>query len=372
VFGNVNMEDKIKNFTPSWFSINMGTGIIAILLYNFPFLHNYLKYLSLGVFSLNVIMFIVFSVVTIIRYVKFPQIFNLMLSHLQQSLFIGTLPMGLTTITNYLIMLNYTNLAHTLWWIEFVLTIVSCILLPYYIIVIHEHRLETINATLLLPIVPAIVTAASGGLLAQNLYLNDNIFFAKFILFISFALIGLGILLALSIITIYLYRLIIHSLPQREIIISVFLPLGPLGQGSYAFMQLGKSFNLIVNNSCIDGLGNSVYSFTFLIAILLWGYGAWYLTIALLSLFVTYSAGIPFNMGWWGLIFPMGVYTAATLSIATTINSFPLKIIASVSVCLLFMLWIVVGYKTCSDILSGKLFYAPCLTPYQRNSASDS
>jgi len=56
---------------------------------------------------------------------------------------------------------------------------------------------------------------------------------------VSLALLGLGLPMALLIITLYFHRLTTHGLPPREHMISVFLPLGPLGQGGYAAQKLG-------------------------------------------------------------------------------------------------------------------------------------
>ncbi len=43
----------------------------------------------------------------------------------------------------------------------------------------------------------------------------------------------------MAVLVIYFQRLV-HKLPPREVIVSVFLSLGPLGQGGFAIMQLGK------------------------------------------------------------------------------------------------------------------------------------
>jgi tellurite resistance protein TehA-like permease len=51
--------------------------------------------------------------------------------------------------------------------------------------------------------------------------------------------------------------------------------------------------------------------------LVLWGYGTWWLVMAA-SITLTYLRdGLPFNMGWWGFTFPLGVYTLATLNLAT-------------------------------------------------------
>jgi hypothetical protein len=49
---------------------------------------------------------------------------------------------------------------------------------------------------------------------------------------------------------IYLQRLTLHKLPSKAVIVSVFLPLGPLGQGGYGYVcliflgRLGSKFSL--------------------------------------------------------------------------------------------------------------------------------
>ena len=49
-------------------------------------------------FFLNLALFIIFNVLTIARYVIFPDIWSLMLRHPVQSLYLGCYPMGATTL----------------------------------------------------------------------------------------------------------------------------------------------------------------------------------------------------------------------------------------------------------------------------------
>ena len=46
----------VRNFTPSWFTVNMGTGIVSSLLHNLPYQAHWLTYLSYVVFALNVVL----------------------------------------------------------------------------------------------------------------------------------------------------------------------------------------------------------------------------------------------------------------------------------------------------------------------------
>lgn len=52
-------------------------------------------------------------------------------------------------------------------------------------------------------------------------------------LLVSFILWGMGTPLAIAVLIIYYQRLAVHKLPPREMIVSCFLPLGPLGFGGF-------------------------------------------------------------------------------------------------------------------------------------------
>jgi tellurite resistance protein TehA-like permease len=93
----------VRNFTPSWFSVTMGTGIVSILLHNLPYNGDWLYWISVVIFAVNVVLFILFTFISIVRYTVYPEIWFAMIRHPAQSLFIGTFPMGLATIINMIV-----------------------------------------------------------------------------------------------------------------------------------------------------------------------------------------------------------------------------------------------------------------------------
>ena len=128
----------VRNFTPSWFSVIMGTGIVSGLLHNLPYHARWLDYLSYVVFALNVGMFVLFALISLLRYTLYPEIWTAMIKHPAQSLFIGTFPMGLATIVNMVVFVcvpawggNTWKLAWGLWWIDVVFAVASCCYLPF-------------------------------------------------------------------------------------------------------------------------------------------------------------------------------------------------------------------------------------------------
>ncbi|EHL03205.1 putative Sulfite efflux pump SSU1 [Glarea lozoyensis 74030] len=81
-----------------------------------------------------------------------------------------------------------------------------------------------------------IVAAATGAVVASVLPPQE----ALWTIIASYILWGIGVPTAMVILVIYFQRLTMVSLPPIEVAVSVFLPLGPLGQGGYGIMKLGK------------------------------------------------------------------------------------------------------------------------------------
>jgi tellurite resistance protein TehA-like permease len=72
----------------------MGTGIVSILLHNLPYNAPWLQYISYIFFGLNVVLFSVFLILSVLRYTLYPEIWVAMIVHPAQSLFLGCFPMG--------------------------------------------------------------------------------------------------------------------------------------------------------------------------------------------------------------------------------------------------------------------------------------
>ena len=77
-----------------WFAVNMGTGIVSVLLHNLPYNAQWLQYVSYVFFAANVGLFTTFLVLSVLRYALYPEIWWAMIAHPGQSLFLGCFPMG--------------------------------------------------------------------------------------------------------------------------------------------------------------------------------------------------------------------------------------------------------------------------------------
>lgn len=221
-------------------------------------------------------------------------------------------------------------------------------------------NLDTMTAVWLLPIVSTIVASASGGVVAAVIPHPRE---ALLTLITSYVLLGMGLPLALCVLVIYFLRLTTHCLPAKEVIVSTFLPLGPLGQGGFAFMQLGKVAQTLFKQThtlpVSSMTGDIVYTLGFLAALLLWGFGLVWLFFAIASLLTVRH--FPFNMGWWGFTFPLGVYAVSTTTLAAEIPSGFFKVVGTVFSIAVVLLWMVVSAWTLLKASTGEMFFAPCL-----------
>ena len=167
------------------------------------------------------------------------------------------------------------------------------------------------TAAWLLPTVSTIVAAASGGIVAEILPNSQHALWA---LIVSYVLWGTGVPLAMAVLVIYFQRLTVYKLPPREVIVSVFLPLGSLGQGGFAIMQLGKVAMKVFPktgtlSAASTNAGDILYFVGWLTALIMWGFGLVWFFFAIAS--ITHSR-FPFNIGWWGFTFPISVFTVST------------------------------------------------------------
>jgi tellurite resistance protein TehA-like permease len=94
---------------------------------------------------------------------------------------------------------------------------------------------------------------------------------------------------------------------------------------------------------------------------MLWGYGIWWFAMAALITWKYLREGLPFNMGWWGYTFPIGVYALATLRLHDVLPIGALLVYGAALVAVLAALWGIVGARTLAGAWRGDLFVSPCL-----------
>ncbi|MBF4454353.1 TDT family transporter [Acinetobacter sp. SK-43] len=363
-------RDVIRHFTPNWFTATMGTGVVAMILAQLPFASSILFMLATKLWQFNILLFITFSILYGLRWILFPteakQIFN----HPNMSLFLGAIPMGLATIVNGFLSFGVhlygdiaIQIATYLWYLDVFLAVLIAWVVPFCMFSCQDHQLQRMTAVWLLPIVACEVAASSAGLLLQHLAADQH---ALAILITGYVLWGISVLPAFAILTILMLRLALHQLPEKEVAISSWLCLGPIGTGALALLLLGQQAPRILNAVGLEELATIVPAIGVIGGLVLLGFGLWWFGIAVLTTVRHARTGIPFNLGWWGLTFPFGVFILAIFNLAHQLQfNFFTYIAVALSIVLL-ALWALVMKKTVVGAYSGQLFFSPCLVALQQ------
>ena len=358
-------REVIRQFTPNWFAATMGTGVLALALAQLPVNIPGLHAVAQGLWLFNIGLFILFSVLYGARWVLYFNEAQRIFSHSTVSMFFGTIPMGLATIINGFLVFgvarwgsSMVQVAQVLWWLDVAMALAFGVMIPYMMFTRQEHSIDQMTAVWLLPVVAAEVAAASGGLLAP--YLTDSV--SQFhVLITSYVLWAFSVPVAFSILTILMLRMALHKLPHESMAASSWLALGPIGTGALGMLLLGADSPAIFAANGFAGIGEVAEGLGLISGVALWGVGLWWIVMAMLITHRYYRSGIPFNLGWWGFTFPLGVYSLATLRLGMVLHLAFFDVAGCVLVALLLLMWLIVGKRTVVGAYRGELFVSPCI-----------
>ncbi|PLB48809.1 hypothetical protein P170DRAFT_464414 [Aspergillus steynii IBT 23096] len=331
----------VLGFGPSWFVVTMGTGIVAILLAMLPFQAKWLYYLSIIVFLLNVVLFVLAAIVTIMRYALYPRSWSLMMHNPVDPLYLATCPIGFATLIEMWVFIcvpawGYwaTTLAWVLWMIDTAVSVVTTLSITFLLLCeTHTNSLDQVTAVQIIPIAATVVAAGVGAEISADL---SNITYRR------------GTIIACY-------------LPPKQLAMSCFLTLGPVGFGGFVIMYLGKvsltAFD--ATNSFHPLAGEVAYVMGLIVALGLWGFSLLWLVIAFATIFRAYP--IPFNMSWWSTTFPFGVFCINTIQIGKELESMFFKVFGTIFSVVVILFWMVTSAGTLREVWRGKVFHVPYL-----------
>jgi len=329
-------------------------------------------------FFLNLLLFILFNILSLWRYIAFPGIWSNMLRHPVQSLYLGTYPMGFATIINVGVSLinqeyrfggtAFLYFLWACWWYDVVLSFLCGYVLVHIMMTRQPHQMKQMTTAWILPPAALVVASSSGGLLASALQEVDSSH-ALLTLTISAFMVITGLVIDFMLYTIYFQRLLIHSLPQGTNVLSSFIALGPTGQGGYSIMQIGKGFKAALPLSYGDSAflrsentGDVIDVICLVLAFVMWAITTMWFFYSLLAVqHGVREARFSFSLPFWGLIFPNGVYANLTISLYTELDSKFFRIWGSIYAGVTIALWLFVFLQTLPLVWSGVIFNSPDL-----------
>ena len=186
-----------------------------------------------------------------------------------------------------------------LWILESAISVGIVLVLPFVSIRKKgDISLSTITALQLFPAIAPLVSSVVAGTAASALA-SYHPQLALGTILTGYVLWGLGFPLALSVMVVYYQRLVIHKFPNRDVIVSTFLPVGPPALGAYAVLELGFVASKVfpVTNTIHPLAGVILYNLGVITALIFWGYAVLWLFLAGATVWSCRS-DLRFNLSW--------------------------------------------------------------------------
>ncbi|RCK68816.1 C4-dicarboxylate ABC transporter [Desertihabitans brevis] len=354
----------VANVTPNWFAVVMGTGIVATAAAGLPWQPPGLRPAATVVWGLAALLLLVLLLATAAHWVWFGATARRHHDDPVLAHFYGAPAMALMTVGAGSLLLGpdvlgerlAVGVAWVLWAAGTLLGLATAVLVPYLTFTRHRTTADSVFGGWLMPVVPPMVSAATGALLLPHLPAGQ----LRLTLFHGcYAMFGLSLLAAFAIITQLWQRLALHKVGLAAMVPTLWIVLGPLGQSITAANLLGGDAALVLDPTAarVVELGGVLFGVPVLGFALLWA------AIATLITLRAVGGRLPFGLTWWSFTFPVGTCVTGASALAQHTGVVALGVLATGLYLALVAAWLVVGVRTLHGALVTGTLLAPPVAP---------
>ncbi len=303
-------DEQLKGFSPAYFAMAMSTGIVSIASHLLG-----LGLIAKALFAINIVAYVVLCILLILRIIRHRSALLADLTDHQRSFGFLTIVPATCLLGSQVILIGHRFTSAI---VLLGVGIVLWILLTYTIftvLTIKEHKptlAEGINGAWLLAVVATQSVAVLAALLAahweQPVKLHANFFALSMWLW--------GGMLYIWIISLIFYRYLFFRFSARDL-----SPPYWINMGAMAISTMAGS--LLILNSTDAPFLNSARPFLEGFTIFYWATGTWWIPIiAILAVWRYGYKRLPFEYDplYWGAVFPLGMYAAATQRMASAMD----------------------------------------------------
>jgi len=320
-------QSALATFFPGYFALVMATGIISLAAHFLGLTH-----IAQGLFWVNMTAYVVLWVLTVLRLVYYrAQLIDDLTHHARGVTFLTTVAGTCILGNQFAVLTPFMPVAVGLWCTG--LALWTVLLYTFFTAVtVREPKppLETgINGAWLLVVVSTESICVLGTLVAPALARTE------LVLFVALAMHLVGAMLYILFITIILYRWMFLSMPADTLIPTYWINMGAL-----AITTLAGSRLLFVADtwSLLHELIPFLKGFT----LFFWATGTWWIPLLVIVgiwRHVWKRVPLTYDPQYWGLVFPLGMYTIATLMLAKVTGLALLTVIASGGLYVALVAW---------------------------------
>lgn len=332
------IEGATRDLFPAYFALVMATGIVSIACHLLK-----MDILAIPLFYLNQLFYIVLWILTLIRLVRYPmKVFSDLSNHRIGSGFLTIVAATNVLGSQFVILQANETIALYLW----VLGLALWFLLIYTLftaLTVKEEKptLEDgINGGWLLFIVSTQSVPVLGMLIVSRFEAWQEMF--------TFSMLGfylLGCMFYILIISLIMYRFLFFKIEAEEMNPSYWINTGAVAITTLA----GANILLRGHASFLADFAPFIKGFT----VFFWAAGTWWIPyLFIVGAWRHFYKRYPltYHPVYWGLVFPMGMYTVATFRLAQVLNMDFLLLIPQYFIYLALVAWVVTFYGLVSRL----------------------
>jgi C4-dicarboxylate transporter/malic acid transport protein len=351
---------RLQNFGPNWFASVMGTGIVATAGATLPIHVAGVHVFSRGVWVVATALLVILVVAVTVQWFRHPTVARSHSRNPQMAHFYGAAPMALMTVGSGAILIGKdligmriaVDLAWVLWTAGTIGGLLTAATIPYLMFTQHNVEPDAAFGGWLMPVVPPMVSAAAGALLIPHMQSGTG---RTTMLYGCYAMFGLSLFAALIIISMIWSRLALYGTSGTARVPTLWIVLGPLGQGITAAGLLGTAAALAVPPELASGMN----VFAVLFGVPVWGFALLWIVLATELTLRTLRRGMPFALTWWSLTFPVGTFVTGTTQLAVHTGLPAFRVAAAIAYAGLLGTWGLVAVRTARGSVGGSLFAPP-------------
>jgi len=323
-----NIAASIEQLSPAYFALIMATGIISIA----GLLFGLNKFASL-LLLVNIISYVLLCILYVYRYVKYSaKVVDDLTDHAKSPGFLTFVAASNVLGVQFLLIWNDVVTAKVLFMIG-ALSWVLLIYLFFSLVIVKQEKPSIEKAISGVWLLTVVSTQSVSVLLTQ---LSGHIPFpVEWTLFSSLVFFLCGCMLYIIVITLIMYRLVFFTLQAEQ-----FAPPYWINMGAVAITTLAGS--LLIHRHAESALIVSLLPFLKGFTLLFWSIGTWWIPLVfILGIWRHWVKKIPleYHPQYWGMVFPLGMYTVSTVRLAAAIDMPLILKIADVSVVIALVVW---------------------------------
>ena len=352
--------EVLGNIGPNWFASVMGTGIVATAGATLPVRVAGLHAFAEVVWVIAAALLVVLVVVVGGHWLRHPTVARSHARNPKMAHFYGAAPMALMTVGAGAVLvgkdLTGERIAFDLDWVLWTAGtlggLFTAVSIPFLMFTQHDVEPDAAFGGWLMPVVPPMVSAATGALLLSHMAAGTG---RQTLLYGCYAMFGLSLLASLNIIAMIWSRLTLYGTSGSARVPTLWIVLGPLGQSITAAGLLGTAATIAVDHD----IAESMNAFAILYGVPVWGFAVLWIALAASLTVRTLWRGMPFALTWWSLTFPVGTFVTGTAQLAAHTQLPAFKVAAAIAYAGLLFTWLLVGVRTARGSLRGNLMKVP-------------